>query len=47
MDSSLQSQAIIIPLYQDQEVVITKPMLANYGAFGLASVDWTRVGYRS
>ncbi|TDO86333.1 ABC-type transport system substrate-binding protein [Enemella evansiae] len=46
-DVLLQRDASIVPLYQEQQIVIAKPAVANYGAFGLGSVDWVRVGLRS
>ncbi len=46
-DVLLQRDASIVPLYQEQQIVIAKPTVANYGAFGLGSVDWVRVGLRS
>lgn len=36
-----------LPLYQRPELVATTAKLANYGAFGLGSVDWVSVGFQN
>ena len=35
-----------LPLYQRPELVATTAKLANYGAFGLGSANWTNVGFQ-
>ena len=34
-----------LPLYQSYDFIVTPKDLANYGAPGFESVDWTLVGY--
>jgi len=34
-----------LPLYQRPELIATRRDLANYGAFGLSSVQWENVGF--
>lgn len=34
-----------LPLYQRPELIATRRDLANYGAFGLSSIRWERVGF--
>ncbi|MFK7890261.1 MAG: ABC transporter family substrate-binding protein [Granulosicoccus sp.] len=36
-----------LPLYQRPELIATRADLANYGAFGLSSIQWERVGFAS
>jgi peptide/nickel transport system substrate-binding protein len=45
IDAKLWEQAGILPLWQEQKFVIQNEDLANYGAEGFQSVDWTTVGY--
>ncbi|NLT31310.1 MAG: hypothetical protein GXX86_12805, partial [Propionibacterium sp.] len=44
-DTMLWEAAPAVPLYQVPESVATKRNLANYGAFGLGTPDWTEVGF--
>lgn len=46
-DRLLWEQAVSIPLYLVPQNVAVRRNVANYGAFGAASVDWTLVGFRS
>jgi hypothetical protein len=34
-----------IPLYQRPNAVAVNTKLANFGAFGYTSLDWTKVGF--
>lgn len=38
-------QTVNMPLYQRPQSVLVRKDLANYGAFGVQSVDWVNVGY--
>lgn len=44
-DRLLWLNAPTIPLYQRTQAVATKKTLANFGAFGRSSIDWSNVGY--
>lgn len=39
-------EAKVIPLYQLPEFALTKNNLANYGAFGLSTIDWSIIGWQ-
>lgn len=45
VDELAWQQLGTLPLYQVPESVFTRPRLANYGAFGVGTVDWAEVGY--
>ncbi|MGQ4506211.1 ABC transporter family substrate-binding protein [Dermabacteraceae bacterium P13103] len=45
-DSILWDVAGTLPLWQAYTFQVQDPDLANYGAFGFESVDWTMVGYK-
>ena len=34
-----------LPLYQRPELIATRRELANYGAFGMSSIQWENVGF--
>ncbi|MHA6762719.1 ABC transporter family substrate-binding protein [Streptacidiphilus sp. PAMC 29251] len=44
-DTALWQLAVNLPLFQRPQIVGTKATLANYGAFGFQSTDWTKVGF--
>ncbi|MFW6597354.1 ABC transporter family substrate-binding protein [Propionibacteriaceae bacterium Y2011] len=46
-DERLWELGVSIPLHRVPQRVAVKKRIANYGAFGQASRDWTRVGYRT
>jgi len=46
-DRLLWEKAATVPLYLVPQNVAVRSSVANYGAFGRASVDWTMVGFRS
>jgi peptide/nickel transport system substrate-binding protein len=45
MDKELWKLMPSIPLYQRPNAVAVNKNLANFGAFGYTSLDWTRVGF--
>lgn len=45
-DQLLWEDVNTLPLYQRPELIASKEKLANFGAFGLGSVNWTEVGYQ-
>ncbi|MDN5726548.1 MAG: ABC transporter family substrate-binding protein [Propionibacteriales bacterium] len=45
VDKLLWENVHTLPLYQRPQNTAVKKNLANYGSFGMASVDWTKVGY--
>jgi peptide/nickel transport system substrate-binding protein len=44
-DDKLWDTAGVIPLWQSYGFYVVNPDLANYGAFGFESPDWTKIGY--
>ncbi|MGC3020243.1 ABC transporter family substrate-binding protein [Brevibacterium sp. FAM 24630] len=44
-DDKLWDVAGVIPLWQSYDFFVVNPDLANYGAFGFESPDWTKIGY--
>ena len=44
-DKAIWSEFSFFTLYQRPNIVATKSTLANYGAFGFADTDWTKVGF--
>jgi peptide/nickel transport system substrate-binding protein len=45
IDRMLWWEGFSLPLFQSPGDVAVRSDLANYGAFGLADVDWTTVGF--
>ncbi len=45
VDQLLWQEAFNLPLYQSPGNIATRSDLANYGAFGLADVDYTAIGF--
>lgn len=45
IDRQLWTKGYSVPLFQLPELTATKTRLANYGSMGLATVDWTQVGF--
>lgn len=45
IDRQLWTKGYSVPLFQQPELTATKTRLANYGSMGLATVDWTEVGF--
>ncbi|MGQ4508505.1 ABC transporter family substrate-binding protein [Dermabacteraceae bacterium P13138] len=45
-DAQLWDLATVLPLWQTYTFQVQHPDLANYGAFGFETVDWTKVGYK-
>ncbi len=43
--AQLWRDTVNMPLYQRPESVLVRKSLANYGAFGVQSIDWVNVGY--
>ncbi|NDF42883.1 MAG: hypothetical protein EB105_04640, partial [Actinobacteria bacterium] len=46
VDSQLWENAFNIPLYDWPAASVTVKELANFGSFGLATIDWTKVGFK-
>ena len=46
VDSQLWENAFNIPLYDWPAASVTVKELANFGSFGLATIDWTMVGFK-
>lgn len=46
-DAALWKLAVNLPLFQRPQIFATKANVANYGAFGFQSTDWTKVGFTS
>ncbi|MFE3450572.1 ABC transporter family substrate-binding protein [Nonomuraea sp. NPDC059194] len=44
-DKLIWDEVHTIPLYQRPSIFAAKKTLANYGAFGFASIDWSSVGF--
>jgi peptide/nickel transport system substrate-binding protein len=45
VDAQLWEIAYNIPLYDWPAATVTTKELANFGSFGFASIDWTKVGF--
>jgi peptide/nickel transport system substrate-binding protein len=45
VDTELWENAFNIPLYSWPAASVTMKSLANFGSFGLATIDWTKVGF--
>ena len=45
VDAELWENAFNIPLYSWPAASVTVKSLANFGSFGLATIDWTKVGF--
>lgn len=45
IDTNLWDLAGVIPLWQSWDFYVQNPDLANYGAWGFQSQDWTKIGY--
>ena len=45
VDAELWETAFNIPLYNWPAASVTLKNLANFGSFGLATIDWTKVGF--
>lgn len=45
VDAQLWENAYNIPLYNLPAASVTVKELANFGSFGLATIDWTKVGF--
>ena len=45
IDTELWKEAVDVPLFQSPGVVITSKKLANFGAFGFADWDYTKIGF--
>lgn len=45
VDQQLWSSAYNIPLYDWPAATVTTKSLANFGTFGLTSIDWTKIGF--
>jgi peptide/nickel transport system substrate-binding protein len=45
IDQAIWQEGFSLPLYQRPNAIGTKANLANYGAFGFAQPDWTKVGF--
>jgi peptide/nickel transport system substrate-binding protein len=45
VDRQIFAEGHSLPLLQSPGIVATRSNLANYGARGLATLDWTKVGY--
>jgi peptide/nickel transport system substrate-binding protein len=46
-DALIWQNAMSLPLYQRPDVWAVNSKLANFGAFGFATIDWTDVGFTS
>jgi peptide/nickel transport system substrate-binding protein len=46
-DALIWENVLSLPIYQRPDVWATNSKLANFGAFGFATVDWTDVGFTS
>ncbi len=46
-DALIWQNVLSLPIYQRPDIWAANAKLANFGAFGFASVDWTAVGYTS
>jgi peptide/nickel transport system substrate-binding protein len=46
-DALIWQNVLSLPLYQRPDIWAVKPKLANFGAFGFQSIDWTAIGYTS
>jgi peptide/nickel transport system substrate-binding protein len=45
IDQAIWQEGFSLPLYQRPDATGTKANLANYGSFGFAEPDWTKVGF--
>ena len=45
VDTELWENAFNIPLYDWPAASVTVKNLANFGSFGFASIDWTKIGF--
>jgi peptide/nickel transport system substrate-binding protein len=45
LDQTLWAEGHSLPLYQNVDVLAARVDLANYGAFGLADIDYTSIGF--
>ncbi|NUR88571.1 MAG: ABC transporter family substrate-binding protein [Nonomuraea sp.] len=45
VDKMVWDEVHTLPLYQRPQIVAAKKTLANYGAKGFSSIDWTKVGF--
>lgn len=45
IDTNLWDLAGVIPLWQSWDFFVQNPDLANYGAWGFETQDWTKIGY--
>ena len=45
VDTELWENAFNIPLYSWPAASVTVKNLANFGSFGLATIDWTKIGF--
>jgi peptide/nickel transport system substrate-binding protein len=46
-DALIWQNVLSLPLYQRPDIWAVNSNVANFGAFGFASIDWTAVGFRS
>ncbi len=46
-DALIWQNVLSLPLYQRPDIWAANTKLANFGAFGFASIDWTAVGFTS
>jgi peptide/nickel transport system substrate-binding protein len=46
-DALIWQNAMSLPLYQRPDVWAVNSKVANFGAFGFATIDWTAVGFTS
>jgi peptide/nickel transport system substrate-binding protein len=44
-DAMAWQEAAYLPLYQRPSIFGTKAGLANFGAFGNQTTDWTKIGW--
>jgi peptide/nickel transport system substrate-binding protein len=44
-DALIWQEAVNLPLYQRPQIVAEKSTLANFGAFGYQTTDWTAIGF--
>jgi peptide/nickel transport system substrate-binding protein len=47
IDKAIWKEGFSMPLYQRPDAIGVKKNVANYGAFGFAKPDWTKVGFTS
>ena len=46
-DALIWQNVLSLPLYQRPDIWAVNSNVANFGAFGFASIDWTAVGFRA